>query len=107
MRFDTELRQELQAEDRPLRYDGASQLENHMAIFEISHARGWYEAECKGLGLKITARTQEEIAATARRAAARALGPSARVSLVAVNVEPGFLRRLVGLFVASRHEGHS
>ena len=42
-----------------------------MPTFQVSLSKGWYEAECRELGVTITARRLEEIEATARRTAAR------------------------------------
>jgi hypothetical protein len=39
--------------------------------FEVTESRGWYEAQCRELGVTITARHLEQIEATARRTAAR------------------------------------
>jgi hypothetical protein len=50
--------------------------------FEVSESRGWYEAECRELGITITARRLEQIEATARKSAARAHGPNAAVAIV-------------------------
>ena len=69
-----------------------------MATFEIYRAQGWYEAECRELGLKITARRLEEVETTARHAAARARGANGRVSFVLVKRHESLLQRLAGLF---------
>jgi hypothetical protein len=50
--------------------------------FEVSRSHGWYEAECRELGVTITARHLEQIEATARRTAARARGANAGVALI-------------------------
>jgi hypothetical protein len=78
-----------------------------MVTFEIYRARGWYEAECRELGLKITARQLDEVETTARRAVARALGANGLVSFVVVKKRDGLLRRLAGLFALSRREGRA
>ncbi|HEV3030976.1 MAG TPA: hypothetical protein VG319_05000 [Polyangia bacterium] len=78
-----------------------------MPTFEVSHARGWYEAECRELGITITARRLEEIEATARRSAARALGANTVVELVMTRKQDGILSRLAGFFSRSSREGHS
>ena len=70
-------------------------LGDNMPAFEVSQRRGWYEAECKELGLKITARHMEEVEATARRSAVRALGADAIVSMIKLEPDNGLLRRLV------------
>jgi hypothetical protein len=76
--------------------------------FEVTESRGWYEANCRELGVTITARHLEQIEATARRTAARALGKNARVSLVRTSKKPGgLLARLAGFFVRGRREGNS
>jgi hypothetical protein len=74
--------------------------------FEVSHSRGWYEAECRELGVTITARRLEEIEATARRTAARAPGPKSAVAIVmAAKKKGGVLGMLAGLLVPSRRPG--
>ena len=78
-----------------------------MPTFEVSRSRGWYEAECRELGVTITARRLEEIEATARRTAARALGANAAVALVMTKKSEGLLRRLAGFFAGSVREGNS
>jgi hypothetical protein len=50
--------------------------------FEVSESRGWYEAECRELGVTITARRLEQIEATARRTATHARGANAVVAIV-------------------------
>jgi hypothetical protein len=76
--------------------------------FEVRESRGWYEANCRELGVTITARRLEEIEATARRTAARALGKGASVSLVRRPKKPsGLLARLAGLFARVGREGNS
>ena len=69
-----------------------------MATFEISQARGWYEAECRQLGLKVTARRLDELETTARRAAARVLGADGTVFWVWVESQDDLLSCLAGLF---------
>jgi hypothetical protein len=75
--------------------------------FQVTESRGWYEAECKELGLTITARRLEEIEATARRSAERALGAGAPVALVMIKKDESLLGRLAGLFSRSSGEGRS
>jgi len=76
-----------------------------MATFEISRARGWYEAECRELGLKIMARRLDEVETTARRAVTRAHGVNGVASFVPAKKQDSFLRRLAGRFALSSHEG--
>ena len=78
-----------------------------MPTFEVRESGGWYEAECRELGLTITARRLEEIETTARRSAARALGAGASVALVVTKKQEGLLGRLAGLFSRSHREGNS
>ena len=79
-----------------------------MPTFEVSRSRGWYEANCRELGVTITARRLDEIEATARRTAARALGEAAAVELVmAPPRREGLLERLAGFFARSDREGNS
>ena len=78
-----------------------------MPTFEVTQSRGWYEAECRELGITITARRLEEIEATARRSAARALGANTVVELVMTRKQDGILSRLAGFFSRSSREGHS
>ena len=78
-----------------------------MPTFEVSQSGGWYEAECRELRITITARRLEEIEATARRSAARALGPDTVVELVMTKKQDGMLSRLAGFFSRSSREGHS
>ena len=78
-----------------------------MPTFEVRDSGGWYEAECRELGLTITARRLEEVEATARRSAARVLGPGAPVELVMTKKQEGLLGRLAGLFARSHREGNS
>ncbi len=75
--------------------------------FQVRESDGWYEAECRELGLTITARHLEQIEATARRSAARALGAGTPVELVVTNKQEGLLGRLAGLFTRSHREGNS
>jgi len=75
--------------------------------FEVSESRGWYEADCRELGIRITARRLEEIEATARRSAVRALGKDAIVELVITRRQEGLLSRLAGFFSPSSREGSS
>jgi hypothetical protein len=76
--------------------------------FEVTESRGWYEANCRELGVTITARRLEEIEATARRTAARSLGKGAAVSLVRrPKKQGGLLARLAGLFARAGSEGRS
>jgi hypothetical protein len=75
--------------------------------FEVRESGGWYEAECRELGLTITARHLAEVEATARRSAARALGAGVSVELVMTKKQAGLLGRLAGLFASSHREGNS
>jgi hypothetical protein len=75
--------------------------------FEVTQSRGWYEAECRELGITITARRLDEIEATARRSATRAKGANAVVELVMTKKQHGMLSRLAGFFSRSSREGHS
>jgi hypothetical protein len=76
--------------------------------FEVTESHGWYEAACPELGVTITARRLEQIEATARRTAARALGAGANVALVMARKQPqGLLERLAGFFARSHREGNS
>jgi hypothetical protein len=75
--------------------------------FEVRESDGWYEAECRELGLTITARRLDQIEATARRSAARARGAGAAVELVMTKKQEGLLGRLAGLFARSHREGNS
>jgi len=75
--------------------------------FEVSQSRGWYEAECRELGITITARRLEEIEATARRSATRALGANTVIELVMTRKQDSLLSRLAGFFSSSSREGHS
>jgi hypothetical protein len=72
--------------------------------FQVSLSKGWYEAECRELGVTITARRLEEIEATARRTAARARGPKSAVAIVMAKKKTnvGWLTRLAG-FLAGPH----
>jgi hypothetical protein len=79
-----------------------------VATFEVSQSRGWYEAECRELGVTITARRLEEIEATARRTAARAFGAGADVALVMTTKKSeGLLSRLADFFAPTDREGNS
>ena len=79
-----------------------------MPTFEVSESRGWYEAQCRELGITITARRLEEIEVTARRTAARAMGKNAKVALVrSKKKQESLLSRIAGLFTRSSREGHS
>jgi hypothetical protein len=76
--------------------------------FEVSESRGWYEAQCRELGVTITARRLEEVEATARRAAARAFGAKATVSIVMMTKKnEGLLTRLASFFARPGREGNS
>jgi hypothetical protein len=82
--------------------------------FEVSRSHGWYEAECRELGVTITARHLEQIEATARRTAARARGANAGVALVMAakkrkknGTSEGLLARLAAFLTGSRREGTS
>jgi len=76
--------------------------------FEVSESRGWYEAQCRELGVTITARRLEEIEVTARRTAARAMGKNAKVALVrTTKKQEGLLARIAGFFTRPDREGHS
>jgi hypothetical protein len=67
--------------------------------FEVRESHGWYEANCRELGVTITARHLDQIEATARRTAVRALGKGASVSLVRrPQKNEGLLARLAGFF---------
>ena len=79
-----------------------------MPTFEVSQSRGWYEAECRELGITITARRLEEIEETARRTAARAHGAGAVVAIVMTGKKHGgLLSRLADFFAPSDREGNS
>ncbi|HVU52263.1 MAG TPA: hypothetical protein VHL80_16330 [Polyangia bacterium] len=79
-----------------------------MPTFEVTESGGWYEANCRELGVTITARRLDELEATALRTAARALGDGARVSLVRTpKKHEGLLARLAGFFARSGREGNS
>jgi hypothetical protein len=79
-----------------------------VATFEVTESRGWYEANCRELGVTITARHLDQIEATARRTATRAFGKGASVSLVRrAKKNEGLLARLAGFFVRGRREGNS
>jgi hypothetical protein len=79
-----------------------------VATFEVSRSHGWYEAECRELGVTITARRLEQIEATARRTAARAFGANTAVALVMMaKKDEGVLRRLADFFIRSHREGNS
>jgi hypothetical protein len=79
--------------------------------FEVSQSKGWYEAECRELGVTITARRLEEIEATARRTAARARGPKSAFAMVMAKKKTtknvGLLARLAGFFAGPHREGNS
>src|SRR5258707_7352366 len=51
-----------------------------------------YEAECRELGISITARRLEEVEVTARRSAVRTLGANVTVSFVITKKQEGVLR---------------
>jgi hypothetical protein len=73
--------------------------------FEVTQTDGWFEAACPELGVTITARRLEQVEATARRTAARALGANATVDLVMAKKSGGVLSRLAGFLVG--REGNS
>jgi hypothetical protein len=75
--------------------------------FEVTESRGWYEANCRELGVTITARRLEEIEVTARRTAARALGKGVEVSFVLTSKQQSLLARLAGFFARAGREGNS
>jgi hypothetical protein len=75
--------------------------------FEVKESHGWFEAACPELGVTITARRLEQIEATARRTAARALGANARVALVMTRKQTTLLGRLAGFFAGANREGNS
>jgi hypothetical protein len=76
--------------------------------FEVTQSRGWYEAECRELGITITARRLDEIEATARRSVARAAkGANTVVELVMTRKQDSLLSRLAGFFSRSSREGNS
>jgi hypothetical protein len=72
--------------------------------FEVTESSGWYEAQCRELGVTITARRLEQIEATARRTAARSHGKGAAVSLVLNRSKKreGLLARIAGFFARGR-----
>jgi hypothetical protein len=74
--------------------------------FEVTQSDGWYEAACPELGVTITARRLEQVEATARRTAIRALGADATVAIVMAKKPEGVLSRLAGFLVGDR-EGNS
>lgn len=76
-----------------------------MPTFEVTQTDGWFEAACPELGVTITARRLEQVEATARRTAARALGADATVDLVMAKKPGGVLSRLAGFLVG--REGNS
>ena len=79
-----------------------------MPTFDVSRSRGWYEAECRELGVKITAPRLEQIEATARRTATRALGANAVVAIVMTPKRPeGLLGRIAHWFERAGREGNS
>jgi len=75
--------------------------------FEVTESHGWFEAACPELGVVITARRLEEIEATARRTAKRALGANASVALVMTKKQKSLLGRLAGFFAGGSREGNS
>jgi hypothetical protein len=65
--------------------------------FEVRRRRGWYRAECKQLGIGISARDLNSIKETATRAARVAQVPDARVVLVPTEDDRGLLHRVASL----------
>ena len=83
-----------------------------MPTFEVTESSGWYEAQCRELGVTITALHLEQIEATARRTAARRLGANAAVALVMrarakrTKKSDGLLARLARFFALPGREGN-
>jgi hypothetical protein len=76
--------------------------------FSVRKSEGWFEAACPELGVTITARRLDEIEATARRTAARAMGADAPVSIVmTTEKQETLLGRLAGFFAGPGREGNS
>jgi hypothetical protein len=85
---------------------GALTHASPVPTFEVTKSDGWFEAACPELGVTITARRLEQVEATARRTAARALGAGATVDLVMAKKPEGVLSRLAWFLVGDR-EGNS
>jgi hypothetical protein len=86
---------------------GGLEQARSVPTFAVTRSHGWYEAACPELGVTITARRLEDIEATARRAALRALGSGASVNIVMAKRPAGVLTWLAGLLGRDDREGHS
>lgn len=79
---------------------------SRMPTFEVRRRGAWYDAECRELGLGITARDLDAIEQIARRALVRTAASTPLV-IVVRDEEPGMLRRIAGIFIRRFDEGRS
>jgi hypothetical protein len=69
-----------------------------MPDFEVTESEGWYEADCKELGIGITARDLASVEETARKAA-RASSSSTPVRVLLRPTAASFLQRVAAFFL--------
>jgi hypothetical protein len=76
-----------------------------MPQFDVVLSKGWYQAECRELGILITAKSIGAVEETAvQMAKARSTEP---VVLVVKASRPGLAARLADLFIRSRRPGRA